>query len=459
MPLKVSLSLFGAMLVAVAIILGSLLYRTVSTEHNGWDIFAPVATTTEPLAVEPADLLTKDDKDSIDHVVRETRTYGIPWSIWVVSREELGNDLPADEVAQDRYDETPVESTEGAGDGLLMVVIVPEDHTKTEVAFVTGPDFYPKGGITPERFDYIIGVQMAPLIEEGKIGEAVIEGATWVEWTQLFLPTPDQPATDLQTGLGDLLEPIGALAFGALTALVLAAAAVAAFLTWRGSGAISPAPVTALLAAATTRGRVDHAVLAGMVLDAADRGLLRFEDGQYLPAADPATTTGVDAIVFAEASDMTREGISTTPRNLVRSLERRTGARGYLEDSLARAGLFDPRSPVFTMILRTVSAVGLALGAVGLVLSVLGESDLALATSLSLAVVSLATLLWNERRSWATRLGRHDVADWKARHGAATDRERLLYEAVVGYETVDLLAPHRAPIRDDARVLLAPPTR
>jgi uncharacterized protein (TIGR04222 family) len=156
---------------------------------------------------------------------------------------------------------------------------------------------------------------------------------------------------------------------------------------------------------------------------------------------------------------MASAGTSVTPRNLVRSIERRADVAQQTEDTLARVGMFYPRSPMLTTVLRIVSSLGLALGVVGLVLSVLGESDMALAASLALALISLVTLIWNQRRSWATRAGRSMVAGWKARHQLPSDRDRLLYETIVHYETVDLRASHQAPIRDDARVLLAPPAQ
>ena len=455
MPLKVSLTLLS-LIVLVGIAFGAVqLYSIVTSEHDGWDIFAPVEATTEPLVVEPRNLLSRDDRESLNHVVTETRGYGIPWSIWVVSRDSLESDLSAEEIAAQRYAEQPVESTEGAGDGLLMVVVVPEpDHTATEVAFVTGPNFYPKGGITPERLDEIAEVQMAPLITDDNIGDAVIEGATWVEWTQLFQPAPDSPPSNLERGLQDLLSPLGAAAIAALAIIVLAAAVLVKAITWRGSGAATQPDLNGLLAAAAARGRVDRHVIAGAILNAVDRGAIAVDDRGLTAPAEPQEASKWDAKLRALVSDLQQGGEPVTPALLTRYLRHNGDLRRAIEDELARDGAFHPRSPVLTVWLRWIAAGGLLLGAIALVLAVIGESAPALTAGLALATISLVVLIWNERRSWTTRSGMRALAQWRATHDAPDDRERVLYETIMALETVDMEPSYQSPVRKTAQPLV-----
>src|SRR5690606_27540880 len=135
MPPKVSLTILALVLLAAALFGAVRLYDVATTERDGGDIFSRVDTTTDMLTVVPQSLVSREDRQAIELVVYETRGFGIPWPIWVVSREELDTPLPAEQIAEQQFAENPVESPEGAGDGLLMAVIVPEsDHTQTEVA-------------------------------------------------------------------------------------------------------------------------------------------------------------------------------------------------------------------------------------------------------------------------------------------------------------------------------------
>jgi hypothetical protein len=454
MPLKISATLLSLTILAGLLLASVRVFDTVTGDHDGWDIFAPVEVTSDPLTVEPARLLSRDDRETIEKVVVDgRRDWGLPFSVEVI--ESTDATLNADELAAQRFSEQPVESSEDAGDGLLMLVVVPEeDHTQTEVAFVTGPNFYPMGGLTQDRLDYIADVQMAALIEEDRIGDAVIEGATWVLWTHLFEPTPDAPATNLESGLQELLVPIGAAAIAALAIFVALAAIAVHILTLRGS-VKTPVP-DGLLAAATTRGRVDRAVGAGVILDAIDRGVVSVGAGGVLSVdrsmSSPATAW--DAEVADAVESTGRRGAPPTVWDLARHLDTDTTLRGTVEDTLATAGFYYPKSPLATVALRWIAFAGAVLGAIVLVISVIGEAAPAVAAAIALTAVSMVVLIWNERRSWATLAGRSATRRWREAHTGEDDRERLLYETIVGMETVDLLPESGSPLRPNGRRLV-----
>jgi hypothetical protein len=407
MPIKLSATLLALILLAGAIFGAVRLGQAVRTEHDGWDIFSHVDVTTDPVLIDPGDLLRKDDREELEKVVNESRDYGIPFAVHVITDADVPADRSADAIAADRYADTPVETSEGADDGLLMLVIVAEpDHTQTQVGFAAGSNFYPRGGITPERLRYIADVQMQALIDDDRIGAAVIEGATWVEWTQLFEPTPNEPPSALARGLRDLLVPWGALLFSGLAALVLAAAIGAKALTLRGAAPTAVLePLDGVTMAAVARGRVDGAVLAGAALDALDRGVLALgPDNRLRPGG--ATPTARDRSLLAAIDAIEIRGGLATPARLGRYLASEGGARREKEDHMAGAGLLAWRAPVLTTWLRWIAAAGLLLGLIALVVSVLGEAAPSLAAGVALTAISLVALIWNEQRSWATRAGR-----------------------------------------------------
>ena len=456
MPAKLSLTILSLVILAAMLFGAVRIYLAATSVHDGWDIFSRVDATTDMLIVAPQDLMSRDDRESIEHVVYETRGFGVPWSVWVVSRDELNTSLPADQIAEQQFAKEPVESTEGAGDGLLMAVIVAEpDQTQTEVAFVTGPNFYPKGGITPERLNYIADVQMRILIEEDRLGDAVIEGATWVEWTQLFEPTPNPPATNLERGLQELLSPLGTIGIAVVAALVVGAALLVRALTWRGMVGGTAIGLNGVTAAAVSRGRVDDAVVSGVMLDALDRGVVTIDDEDRVSHGSGQSDSRRDHRISATLGNLTGNGVEPTLSSLARAIRKSGDIRRDIEDELAHQGLYHPRSPIYTARMRWISAAGAVLGLVAVVISVLGESAPALAASIALVVISLVALIWNERRTWSTRSGSQAVRDWLNRHDRHNDRERVLYETIMAYETVDLLPAQASPLRPDARPLVA----
>jgi hypothetical protein len=472
MPIKLSAALLALIILAGAIVGAVKLGQAVTTERNGWDLFDRVEVTSDPVLIEPSDLLLKtlpEDVDPVEqglayeetmlnllNVVNEARDYGIPFSVHVITDEGIDAERSANEVAAERYADAPVETSDGADDGLLMLVIVTEpDLTETRVGFATGANFYPLGGITPDRLTYIADVQMQALIDEGRIGDAVIEGATWVEWTQLFEPTPNDPPDELQSGLHDLLAPWGALLFGGLAALALIAAVGTQALTWRGTSAtVTLDAPDAITMGAIARGRVDRAVLAGAVLDAVDRGSIVLDQDNRLRAGGAAPTAR-DALLLDAIGAIEARGGTPTPAALGRYLSEDGAVRRAMEDQLATAGALDRRSPVLTVWLRGIAAAGVILGVAGLVLSILGEAATSLAAAIALTAISLVVLIWNEQRSWATRAGRAALRDWEEAHRSPDDRDSALYDAITGMDTIDLRPASRSPLRPDAQELAA----
>ncbi len=449
MQRRISFTLLALMVVGLSGLGVVRLFQTVTSDYDGWDLFAPVETSTAPLTVVPQNLLTANERETIARLVREARTFGIPWSVEVMRPVESVSDETVQEMADEQYAQLPVESTEGAADGMLMLVIVPpEDHTQTQAAFAAGANFYPRGGITPERLDTIVSEQMEPAFGENRIADAVIEGATWVKWTHLFEPTPDAPPTNLEQGLQDLLEPVAAVGFAGIGLLILVSTGIVVGLTRRGTG-IAPDPgcLDGVLAAAIDRGRVDRPVLAGAVLDATERGGLMMDDagGVHAGSTPPSLDRDTVLVNMLHASQTADRGVRMT--TLLRSLARSGELARAIEDGLAQSGAFHPRSPILTWVLRALAAAGLMLGLTGLVVAVLGEARYALAAAVGLGAVSLIVLIWNERRSWATSAGTRAVATWRDQHHGPDNQERIMYDTIVDMEPITATRPRNGRFR------------
>ncbi|MDQ4043898.1 MAG: DUF2207 domain-containing protein [Chloroflexota bacterium] len=443
MPSKVSYTLLALILGGLVIFGAVETVEYVTAEHDGWDIFAPVSVTTDPLVVDPRNLLAREDREVIARLVREARDYGVPWSVQVVQRRAEAATTSAQELAEQQYAEQPVETVEDAEDGLLMLVSVPAgDPTGTEIAFAAGRNFYPHGDLTPEQLGEMVDTQAAQAIEENRIGDAVIEAATWVQWMHLFGGAPEEPATPLERGVQELLQPLGAAGLAALALIVFSAAAAIALITRIGVSTTTALPeLDGVLAGAIERGRVDRPVVAGSVLDTIDRGVLAVTpDGAVVPGAvQPATER--DRLILDAIGER-----ATNLRGLLLALDRRDALARSMEDQLAAAGAFHPKSPILTLWLRWIAVGGLALGVLAVVVSVLGSARYALAAALTLVVIALVVAIWNERRSWVTRSGARAVARWRDLHTDGEDRQRAIFETIIGMEPMSATRDDNAPM-------------
>lgn len=423
----VGLSLFGAMTLP-ALLAGP----------DGWEGFNPIVIDAEPLIAQPADILTPGDRATIRQIVAVenqdtgefSRRYGIPWSIAVVRDSQIEDDVSLDEYAANLLNDLEIESAPGADDGLLMMAVIPEgNHTATTVHFAAGHAFYPRGGITPERLEWIADVQMAPYIADNTIGDAIIEGAYWVEWMQFFEPPPNPAPTVLQTGLRDLLHPLGTVALGGLAMLIAGGAVAVAVMTRRGIGPADRIDLDVTGATALAIGRVNCQVIAGVVLDAIERGvLIETAEGLAHGSNDTSPRSGrYDAQIVRAVTSLQEEGAVVTPARLVRYLGK-SELPSTIEDNLAGYGLMHPRSPLFQAVLRIATVAGSLLGITGLVVAVLGQVESTLFAALALTAVAIPGLIWNESRSWTTRAGQTALKQWLDMH--PDDSERRQFEAI-----------------------------
>lgn len=426
-----------ALSVLAGVILGSVtitwVLPTVFEDHDGWGIIPSLQADMKDTArfiSEPDDLLASRAEETLRRIVEDTRKYGIPWSIAVVSDTALDPNIPVEDQARALYDETNIESRPDADDGLLMYVVIPDGaHTETSVHFVTGANFYPTGGITPERLQWIADVQIAPIIAENRIGRAVVEGATWVEWMQLFEPTPDPAPTNLQTGIDRLLHPLGTLALAGLLVVGAGGAIAVAVLTRRGTAPETTLELDPVNAAALANGRVDRQVIAGVILDAVDRSALHetTKGLEYQTLESDISHRQIDAHLTSAIDALSGQNVAVTPANLNRFLQV-SPLPTALEDDLAQAGYFHPGSYRLTFWLRIGALVGSLVGLLALVLAVLGEVESTIAAALPLTALSIAILVWNEFRSWTTNAGRASLVLWLTHH--RDDRDRALFEAI-----------------------------
>jgi hypothetical protein len=425
---------------------GASMLPALLSDPDGWEGFSPIVIDAEPLIAQPSDVLTSRHRETIRRIVAVenqdtggfSRRYGIPWSVAVVRDSQIDPDVSPDEYAATLLNELEIESEPDADDGLLMMAVIPEgDHTATTVHFATGHAFYPRGGITPEHLEWIAEVQMAPYIADNTIGDAIIEGAYWVEWMQFFEPPPNPAPTILQTGLGDLLDPLGSVTLAGLAMLIAGGATAVAIMTRQGVTA--PADQLDLGVTGATAlaiGRFNEQAVAGVVLDASNRSvLIETPDGLALNSnVTSHRYSAYDAQLMRAVTALKEEGVVVTHARLVRYLGKSELSTG-IEDDLARSGFMHPRSPLFQAALSVAAVTGSLLGIAGLVLAVLGQVESALFAALALTAVAIPVLIWNESRSWTTQAGREQLARWLNQH--PDDPDRRLFETVLRHNDLD----------------------
>ncbi len=442
------LCLAGLALLALAIV-GVSILPTFLEDYDGWDIFSSVPQEMDEsvrLFINPDDMLAPRDQETISELVEQGRRYGIPWAVAVVNGATIEPGVEPQAYAETLFSDLEVESRDGADDGMLMVVVIPEeDHTATTVHFAVGEAFYPKGGITPERLQWIVDVQMAPMIADNTIGDAIIEGATWVEWMQLFQPAPNPPPTNLEMGLQRLLHPVGSVAVAGLTLLIAGAAIAVSVLTRRGTTPEGSISVDVINATALAQGRVNHQVIVGVVVEAIDRNILVHAPAGFMlaPHDDVQPGSRFDEEITQAMQELAQGRDSVSPARLIRYL-RATGLPRRLEDELARGGLMHPRSPLFHLALRIMAVAGSLLGITGLVLAVLGEVDSTLIAAIALTAMSISVLIWNEFRPWTTSAGRAALTLWLLHHQLPENRDRQLFETVRQLDDADPSMPEAA---------------
>jgi len=302
----------------------------------------------------PPDIVAPENAEEITALVNEARLFGVPVAVRVVQ-------LPADHEALRTFrdvdpgakvpDETmremasswmarePIESSPGADDGFLMLVVMPEDPALSNAVILPGPNALPLNGLTRQNIDEVLAQQVLPRFERNEVSQGIRSGLSVFSYNNLF-GEPERLSLD---GLHQDLRNFAAMPLAALT--ILSGLGLIGLAGWihrrRPAGAHeeSDPRFSPFAAGALQRGRVDDAVVTGSVLHLVRIGALEPGSPDVTPLRVAPAVTIEDPVARAVHSELQRhagdDGV-LPPAAMRRLHDLMRPVRAFLEDDLAR---------------------------------------------------------------------------------------------------------------------------
>jgi hypothetical protein len=384
------------------------------------------------LQTVPPNIFATEQRDSITGVVNEARLFGVPLVVRVIQTPTplgllsdagaiAGAAPSAQEITERMAEEwlarEGVETSLGAEDGILLLVVIPEgNHQLTTAAFATGDNALPLNGLTRDRLDHVITTIMPPHFADNTIAAGIHSGIAHLSYDNLFAVPARLQRTEQQERLRDLTNSVlvgmtglGVLALGGLTLWIR-----------RRDSTRIPAvgdTLSPFEAGALALGRVDEPVVTAALLHMVDRGILRVSMGHagvLTLAINPDITT-VDPfeqqilnLLATEAGQDDR-----LPNAAVRRVQDVLApAREWLQDDLARRNLFNRDAKIETLWIILGSAALGILALFSLVPSIVAMSRYGLFTFGIAMLMVAGALTWAVRRSWTTGAGQRILATW-----------------------------------------------
>lgn len=433
------------------------------------DPLGPVASMeATQLEVFPPELVAEENQQAIVDLVNEARLFGVPVAVRVVSRDagheylpQLDN-TPTDsrieqetmrELAQEWLKREPIESSPGAEDGFLMLVVMPQDGTQSSAIIQPAANALPLNGLTAANIDEVVQTLVLPSFANNEISQGIRIGLSVFSYNNLFAK-PERTALD---SLHQDLRKIAGLPLAGVTTLAtLALAGLAWWISRRHVADVAGAvdTLSPFAAGALHEGRVDDAVMTGGLLELLRTGVLRASDDDVI--LDQERASAVEEPFLAALAAVLRRNADAggrISRAALRRLPELEGpARRLLEDDLASRGLFNRDGKVETMWLILASVLTATLALFTLLPSILGMSVSGVAAIVFAAIVITGVLTWAARRSWTTPCGREALQAWEA---TACVDDRIAYDAIVHQD--DLVSaiggPYTPPTIDLVRTL------
>ena len=440
---------FPGSALALALLVLVLLTRSSAAEGVDRDRLAPVNPEAAGFAAFPPGVLSQTDAETVARVVQEARQFGVPFSIRIVavptSLAPIGMEALPEQVTQRMADEwlaeEPFASSDGADDGILLLVVIPRDDlTQTTAAFATGEHALPQNGLTRARLDAIVRDVMAPRIANNRIGAALTQGTAMVSYVNLFLPSPRLPLTENQEALQRFTnQPLALL-------VIAGAAGVLGVLLWirtraRHAPAAAASELSPYAAGAIARGRVDDAVTTGALLRLIELDALTpratGSGATLLIGADPENLGPFEREVWEIVRRQATGDPPALPPGAMRWLPRLLDpVRDTLRDDLARRGLLNRSAQVEHAWLLLACGGALALALYAAIPSIIGMARWGIGAIVLTVIVVALTLWWAWRRSWATPAGEQALAAWLAAHPDPATADRALYEAIIDQDAL-----------------------
>lgn len=385
------------------------------------------------LQTVPPSIFTSAQRDNITSVVNEARLFGVPLVVRVIrvpaplgllsDSTAIASAAPSAQqltqrLAEEWLAEEGVETSPGAEDGILLLVVIPEgNHRLTKAAIATGDNALPLNGLTRERLDNVVTDIMQPSFANNSIGAGIHSGISHLSYDNLFAVPVRLQRTDQQEKLRDLTNtvPVGIIALGV--------AALGGLILWirRRDRTRIAAPDGNLLspfeAGALARGRVDEPVVTAALLHLIDCGAIdaRIQrSGELVLWVNPNVTVAdpfAQEVAHRLVVEAGQDGHLPDPA-MRRLQDILVPAREWLHNRLAARNLFNSDARVEAVWITLGSAALGALGLFTLVPSMVAMSHLGIFAVIIAMLAVAAALTWAVRRSWTTRAGEQRLETW-----------------------------------------------
>lgn len=400
------------------------------------DTLLPIQIDAPALETYPDDLLADNDFRAIESRVIEARNAGVPVAIRIVDMTQPAAEMPfpvrkyaRDDFSQPMsaerqqalasawFEHESIETSNGADDGFVLLVLVPEDRTHTEAIWGIGPNALPLNGLTEENIHATNNVMDAQFAE-GNMPNGVYLGISEFSYNVQFGVPERLERTSNQNALHTAMIPLAIVT--AFVGLLVPA------LAWRlsrrhdDSGDIDQ-PLTPWQAAAIHRKRATPAITAAMLLDAVHRGVLTpGRDGSVQLSPEPGNVAvealrpfaNTDGVVPAEV--MLEVNAITAP------------VRDQIENDLAECGVMTSRVYVDRMWILVSMAGALGMAALTVVPTIVSMSAIGV-FGIAIAIIGVVSgWWWLTHRSYVTPAGEALLERWLAE---ASPEERHLFDS------------------------------
>lgn len=408
----------------------------------------------------PPDIIAQENAEAIIALVNEARLFGVPLAVRVVSLPtdvdhlsgfddlDLSSPIPMEtmhEMAQAWMESEPIESSPGAGDGFLMLVVMPPDPTLSSAVIEAGPNALPLNGLTQENINEVINELVMPLFAENKISQGIRLGLSVFSYNNLF-GEPERLELD---ELHQDLRLFGAVPLAGLTVLGSLALVGLAFWIHRREHAANAEETGRALspfgAAALEQGRVNDAVVTGALLHLIRLGVLIPGDPGDLSLRLTPQHAGIRQPFARTILDILRRH-ADRDGNIQDAATRRIHdllgpARSQLEDDLARHGYFNKDGKAEFVWLVLGSLLVATIGLFTLLPSMLGMARAGIFSIVFAALCITGVLIWASRRSWTTHRGERALAVWLE---DASIEERATFDTIINQDV--LISAQGGPI-------------
>ncbi len=402
------------------------------------DTLKPIEIDAPMLETWPENLLNENDERAINQRINEARNSGVPLAVRIFDLTLDDMDLPFDVRQHLREDASPpfdegtldniaqswaegeaVETSEDANDGIILIVLVPEDRTRTQAVWWIGPNALPLNGLTEENILATHDV-MNEQFAQGNMPNGVFVGLLEFSYNIQFGEPERLERTRLQDALHAATIPMAIVT-------ALAGLAIPAFAFWLSRRTIDVQATEHSLspweAAALHVGRAREEIPAAMLLEAVHRDEITPLSGGKIQLSAGASNPAIDALrSYADDKGV----IGTDAVYEMRAITE--PVRDSIESSLAANGAMTPH--VQSDRNRMLILIGISgfLAALTTVPSVKAMSAIGV-FAIAIAIIGIAIgWWWLSYRRYTTPAGEELLASWLE---SASEQERSAFDLVV----------------------------